>query len=108
MYTGGVSPVTIKKKIVLVLIFCVSDTIIAFARFGQFFFFLLHQCSYAGIYSDRIGAVLVGLVMHAARCFFFLAGGFAIVTHSHHHNLFQIHGEFLAQPQKATCLTGRL
>jgi hypothetical protein len=64
--------VTIKKKIVLVLIFCVSDTIIAFARFGQFFF-LLHQCSYAGIYSDRIGAVLVGLVMHAARCFFFLA-----------------------------------
>jgi hypothetical protein len=37
-----------------------------------------------------------------------IVGGFAIVTHSHHHNLFQIHGEFLAQPQKTTCLTGRL
>jgi hypothetical protein len=35
-------------------------------------------------------------------------GGFAIVTPLHQHSLFQIHGEFLAQPQKTTCLTGRL
>lgn len=90
---------TIKKKIVLVLIFCVSDTIIAFARFGQFFF-LLHQCSYAGIYSDRIGAVLVGLVMHAARCFFFWL---AVSPLSHTHTTticFKFMVNFLPNPKR--------